>query len=188
MLPPPHEMSAFGKTYLALLREQWFILFDRLALLYHKTLCKQLDADCILDEDYIGCYNKILVQQWPPSVVITKHDQSPSPPEQPPPNPPPLPPEQPQPNQLSPRPGQPPLNPPPPQEPPPSARQIKLWEHIPNKDPAPYAIQHSFWLNPDGAKSKSIPCSLHLHCHDSYSVIIIQPWTPQSSGVGAFSI
>jgi hypothetical protein len=39
-LPPPHEMSVFGKTYLALLREQWFILFDRLALLYNKTLCK----------------------------------------------------------------------------------------------------------------------------------------------------
>jgi hypothetical protein len=36
-LPPPHEMSVFGKTYLALLREPWFILLDRLALLYHKT-------------------------------------------------------------------------------------------------------------------------------------------------------
>jgi hypothetical protein len=33
-LPPPHEMSVFGKTYLALLKEQWFILFDRFALLY----------------------------------------------------------------------------------------------------------------------------------------------------------
>jgi hypothetical protein len=47
----PHEMLVFGKTYLALLREQWFILFDRMALLYHKTLCKRLDADCILDND-----------------------------------------------------------------------------------------------------------------------------------------
>jgi hypothetical protein len=60
-LPPPHEMSVFGKTYLALLREQWFILFDRLALLYHKTLCKQLDADYVLDDNYIGCFNKISV-------------------------------------------------------------------------------------------------------------------------------
>jgi hypothetical protein len=37
-LPPPHEMSVFGKTYLALLKEQWIILFDRLACLYHDTL------------------------------------------------------------------------------------------------------------------------------------------------------
>ncbi len=59
MLLPPHEMSVFGKTYLGLLREQWFILFDRLALLYHKTLRKRLDADCILDDNYIGCCNKI---------------------------------------------------------------------------------------------------------------------------------
>jgi hypothetical protein len=80
-LPPPHEMSVFGKTYLALLKEQWFILFDRLALLYHETLCKQLDADCVLDDNYIGYCNKISVQQWPPSVVITKQDQSSSPPE-----------------------------------------------------------------------------------------------------------
>ncbi len=78
-LPPPHEMSVFGKTYLALLREHWFILFDRLAILYHETLSNQLDADCILDEDFIGCCNEIAVQQWPPSVVNTKQDQSPSP-------------------------------------------------------------------------------------------------------------
>jgi hypothetical protein len=32
-LPLPHEISVFGKPYLALLREQWFILFDRLAIL-----------------------------------------------------------------------------------------------------------------------------------------------------------
>jgi hypothetical protein len=72
-------MSVFGKTYLALLREHWFILFDRLAILYHETLSNQLDADCILDEDFIGCCNEIAVQQWPPSVVNTKQDQSPSP-------------------------------------------------------------------------------------------------------------
>ncbi len=53
----PHEMSVFGKTYLALMREQWFILFDRSALLYHKTLHKRLDADCLIDEDNIGCCN-----------------------------------------------------------------------------------------------------------------------------------
>ena len=52
----------------------------------------------------------------------------------------------------------------------------------------PSAVQHSSWLNPDGARSKSIPCCLHLHCHDSCSVHIILPWTPQSSVVGAFSI
>ena len=52
----------------------------------------------------------------------------------------------------------------------------------------PSAVQHSFWLNPDGARSKSIPSRLHLHCHDSSTFIIFQPWTPQSSGVGAFSI
>ena len=52
----------------------------------------------------------------------------------------------------------------------------------------PSAVQHSFWLNPDGARSKSIPCCLHLHCYDSCSVHIILPWTPQSSVVGAFSI
>ncbi len=79
ILPSPQEMSVFGKTYLALLRERWFILFDRLALLYHETLCKRLDADCIVDEDYIGSCNKISVQQWPSSVVTTKQDQFPSP-------------------------------------------------------------------------------------------------------------
>jgi hypothetical protein len=83
-LPPPHEMSVFGKTYLALLKEQWIILFDRLALLYHDTLHKRLDADCVLDDDFIGCCNKISVQQWPPSVVITKQDKNSSPPKQPP--------------------------------------------------------------------------------------------------------
>jgi hypothetical protein len=87
MLPPPHEMSVFGKTYLTLFREHWFIMFDKLAILFHETLCKQLDADCIRDENYIGCCNKIAVQQWPPSVVITKQDQSPSPHVEPPCNP-----------------------------------------------------------------------------------------------------
>jgi hypothetical protein len=58
-LPPPHEMSVFGKTHLVLLKEQWFILFDRLALLYHNTLHKRLDADCVLDDDYIGCCKKL---------------------------------------------------------------------------------------------------------------------------------
>ena len=52
----------------------------------------------------------------------------------------------------------------------------------------PSAVQQSFWLNPDGARSKWIPCFLHLHCNDSCNVIVIQPWTPQSSGIGAFSI
>jgi hypothetical protein len=100
-LPPSHEN-------LALLRELWLILFDRLALLYHKTLRKRLNADCVLDDNYIGCCNKISMQQWPPSVVITKQDQSPSPPEQPSPKPPP-PPVQPPPNPPTPPPEQPPL-------------------------------------------------------------------------------
>jgi hypothetical protein len=51
----------------------------------------------------------------------------------------------------------------------------------------PLAVQHSFWLNPDGARSRSIPCCLLLHCYDSCSVLIIQPWTPQSSSVGALA-
>jgi hypothetical protein len=42
------------------------------ALLYHDTLRKQLDADCVLDDNYIRCCNEISVQQWPPSVVVTK--------------------------------------------------------------------------------------------------------------------
>jgi hypothetical protein len=52
----------------------------------------------------------------------------------------------------------------------------------------PSAVQHLFCPNHDGARSKSIPYCLFLHCHDSCSVIIIQPSTPQSMGVGAFSI
>jgi hypothetical protein len=142
-LPPPHEISVFGKTYLALLREQWFILFDRLALLYHDTLRKRLDADCVLDKDYIDCCNEISVQQWPPSVVMTKQDQSSSPPEQrhskpptppivqPPPKPPTPPPEQPSPN--LPPPPQPPEQPSPNLPPPPQPPE----QHPPNLPPPP---------------------------------------------------
>ncbi len=43
-LPLPHELAVFGKTYRALLREQWFILPNRLAKLYHETLPKRLDT------------------------------------------------------------------------------------------------------------------------------------------------
>jgi hypothetical protein len=137
-LPPPHEMSVFGKTYLALLREQWFILFDRLALLYHKILCKQLNADCVLDDDYIGCCKEILVQQWPPSVIITKQAQSSSPPVQPPPKPPTTPPVQPPPKPPTPPPEQLPKPPaPPPVQPLPNPPPFPPVQPPPNPPPLP---------------------------------------------------
>jgi hypothetical protein len=164
-LPPPQEMSVFGKTYLALFREQLFILIDRLALLYHKTLRKRLYADCILDEIFIGCCNKILVQQWPPSSyqnkikVLHRHQSNLLPtrhrrqcnllptlhhhrhqsnlplPVQSPPNPPP-PPVQPPPD-LPPPPEQPPPNLlPPPEQPPPNLPPLPV-QPPPNPPPPP---------------------------------------------------
>ena len=50
--PLPLESSLFGKTYLQLLREQWFIVFDRLAKLQHITLGKRSDVNFQVEEGY----------------------------------------------------------------------------------------------------------------------------------------
>ena len=62
-LPPLDEMRVFGKTYLALLREQWFLLFDRLAKLHHETLPRRWAGDCELDEIYLRWCKQIEAYQ-----------------------------------------------------------------------------------------------------------------------------
>ena len=77
-LPPLDEMRVFGKTYLALLREQWFLLFDSLAKLHHETLPRRWAGDCELDEIYLRWCKQIEAYNWPPIAVTTKHEPPPT--------------------------------------------------------------------------------------------------------------
>lgn len=75
--PLPLDRSLFGKTYLHLLREQWFIVFDRLAKLQHVTLGKRSGTDFKVDEEYEAC-SKILEQsKWPALATISKPPPAP---------------------------------------------------------------------------------------------------------------
>ena len=71
-LPPLDEIRVFGKSYLALLREQWFLLFDRLAKLHHETLPGRWAGDCKLDEVNLRWCKQIEAYHWPPIAVTTK--------------------------------------------------------------------------------------------------------------------
>ncbi|KAI2511371.1 hypothetical protein MHU86_2982 [Fragilaria crotonensis] len=54
------------------MKEQWFILFDRLAVLHHETLPKRFHTDCEIDEVYLTWCDKIQRHNWPPFAVTTK--------------------------------------------------------------------------------------------------------------------
>ena len=58
-----HQFMKWKLHTVLVLREQWFILFDRLAKLHQETLCKCLDGDCC-------CCNKIRAHRGHPSAVI----------------------------------------------------------------------------------------------------------------------